>query len=77
MWFVYDPEGIGYKEYETEAEAKAMAEKRLKHWQIDAENEGEWFDDGLPYLRWGKILGAGKLVDRDGEDCADGILAEY
>lgn len=80
MWFIYDPEGNGYEEFATEQEASTCVEAYRKAWEDDAKEEGEWFDDGLPYLRWGKVIGMGKLVkpDRPGnrfnKDVCDGIL---
>lgn len=64
-YFVYSTDE-GYNEFETEAEAKAYAEKCLDYYKEEAQYECEWPEE-TDSVVWGKILGraVGHQIETD------------
>lgn len=76
-WFVFDPDGNGFVTYETEAEARAVAQECIDEWRNVAIADREWSDyvDGLC---WGKISEAAtrvEIISEYNETCCDYMLA--
>jgi hypothetical protein len=72
MWFVYDPEGFGYEEFKTHAEAKKRMEETLKEYVAIAKGEGAW-DDYWDQVRMGQVTARGRVVEAEPETY-DGVI---
>ena len=55
MWFSNDPSGDGIVFHETEAEARASAEKALDAERDCAPDDG--WSESVEYICWGKVMG--------------------
>jgi len=73
MYFVHDPNGYGFQLYDSEDDAKEMAEEILAMERDDALNEGEWSDD-ISYVCWGKVIEKAITLDIDEPLDEDGTL---
>lgn len=66
-WFSHDPEGHGLEFHETEAEAKAAAEKALDDYRDDA---GDGWAESVTGVCWGRLFG--QIVETERKPAEEG-----
>lgn len=67
LFFVDDPEGLGYNEYKTEDEARTAVEEALTMHEEQAAEDGEW-TGYLNSLRWGIVMQKGREVATESKE---------
>lgn len=74
-WFCFDDRD-GFTLHDTEAEARAEAERRMQSFREHATLEGEW-GDGVDSLCWGQVRGRVEMTTYEHhDDCNRGAHAE-
>ena len=64
MWFSHEPE-YGFEMFKTEAEARTSALEALELERAEARGSGEWRDDEVLGICWGKVIEKATITKRE------------